>query len=189
MTNKRTLSKEIYYHIYNRGFNKQTLFFEEDDYERFFNTIDRYKKDKKYKDIKILSYCILPNHFHFLMREISEENLSPGSTETLDLEPGLDFCLISEFMNRIQLSYAMYFNSKYGDTVKKGLKLPVFEGRFKAKEILNDEYLAQVTQYIEWNAVKHEIVEKPEEWLYTSYKNEFEQTLLELEEDFDPFFK
>jgi len=196
MSNNRFLEPETYYHIYNRGFNKQTLFYDEDDYQRFFNNLERYKQDEKYKSIKILSYCLLPNHFHFLIietveniKEQSNKNLRPVSTKVEDLETGLDFCLISEFMRKISVAYAMYFNAKYGESIKKGLKFPVFEGRFKAKEITSDTYLAQVSQYIEWNAVKHEIVEKPEDWAYSSYKSDIDKNWIEYEEDFDPLFE
>lgn len=88
---------------------------------------------------------------------------------------------ISNFMRKLQVSYSMYFNARYSDSVKKGLKSPVFEGRFKAKEVLDEAYLTQLVTYIEYNAVKHELVEVIEDWPYTSWEK---SRRFSLEEDF-----
>ncbi len=173
----RKLNPDIYYHVYNRGFNKQTIFFEERDFNRFGSALDRYLHDEKFQTIKILSYCLLPNHFHLLV--IDEDK--PGL-----LKPGIR---ISDFFKSVQLSYAMYFNMKYGDSIKKGLKLPIFEGRFQAKEVTDDDYLHHLRNYIEFNAVKHGIVESPKDWQYSSYdEKNTDKKFLKLE-DFDPYFK
>jgi nitrate reductase assembly molybdenum cofactor insertion protein NarJ len=101
---------------------------------------------------------------------ISEEEaaLKPGLEKSvLQDKPGLELPAaeqISHFMNRVQQAYAMYFNAKYVELVKQGKKAPVFEGRFKAKEITDQDYLAQVSYYIRHNAVKHGVVENVEEW-------------------------
>lgn len=82
---------------------------------------------------------------------------SSNSSSNLDSE-------IPKFMQKIQQAYAMYFNKKYAETVKQGKKAPVFEGRFKAKEITDEGYLARVAFYVRHNAVKHEIVEDVKDW-------------------------
>lgn len=189
MSNKRTLRSETFYHIYNRGYNKQQLFFEDLDFQRFYNNFQRYKADEKYQNIKIKAFCFLPNHFHLLVWDDGKpaEISSLDSEENLS-EPGVR---ISEFMNRIQLSCAMHFNKKYGDKIKKGLKSPVFEGRFKAKEITDEAYLSQVHTYIEHNAVKHEIVKTPEDWPYSSYSFEGKSNMdFDFNDsEFDPWFE
>jgi putative transposase len=184
---KRTLEKGRFYHVYNRGHNKQQLFFDQQDYERFYHNIPLYKK--KYPHTHIHAWCILPNHFHFLLSEPSS-NSNPGwvSGEPGFESEGLEEANISNFMNRIQQSYAAFFNSKYRETIKKGLKAPVFEGRFKAKIVEEDDYLYQLKQYIECNAVKHEIVEKPEEWEYSSYYPDLSMEWHQKDE-FDPYFE
>jgi len=53
---------------------------------------------------------------------------------------------------------------------KKGLKLPVYEGRFKHRFVSNENYTEQLKGYIEWNPVKHKLVNSPEEWKYSSYE-------------------
>jgi len=88
-------------------------------------------------------------------------------------------------MNRVQQSYAAFFNAKYGDSVKKGMKQPVFEGRFQAKLVDDDEYLAQLTQYILQNAVHHKIVSNPQDWEWVSEKADSAQALEDFESVFD----
>ena len=159
MSNSRCLYTDSYYHVYNRGYNKQQLFFNHRDYERFCQKLDQYLIE--YPNIQIKNYCILPNHFHFLLLETG-----------LDQEPNQISVNISNFMRKLQVSYSMYFNARYGETVKLGLKYPVFEGRFKAKLIEDEYYLHQVTTYVESNAVKHELVTKAEDWPYSSFSIE-----------------
>lgn len=179
---KRSLKKKTYYHVYNRGWNKQQLFFFACDFQRFWETFLRYRED--YKMINIHVWCFLPNHFHLLISE-EEGALKPG-LERSDAEQ------ISHFMNRIQQAYAMYFNSKYAESVKQGKKAPVFEGRFKAKEITDEEYLARVTFYIRHNAVKHEIVDRVEDWPWagsTKSENFPVMDYTGIDAEFDPGFK
>ena len=152
------LQKNEFYHIYNRGCNKQQLFFEEKDFERFLINIARFSE--KYKNIVITSWALLPNHFHLILRE---KSLSDNPRRSIN---------ISRFMKSVQQSYAMFFNVKYGEKVKQGKKAPIFEGRFKAKLVQDGEYLEALKNYIEQNAVKHEIVKKPEEWNWSSFDKE-----------------
>ena len=134
-----------YYHIYNRWFEKQTIFRNKYDFERFYKYI--VKEQKLYETIKLVSYSFMPNHFHFVIH---------------NLETGLQ---ISEFMRKIQVSYAMYFKKKY----ETGLRTPVFEWRFKAKLLQDEEYLARCMSYVNFNPVKHNLVEDIQEYPWTSY--------------------
>ena len=191
--------KNTYYHIFNRGCNKQQLFFSHDDYQRFYDTIARYKIS--FPTIRIESFCFLPNHFHFLLMDdekISKFELKNNSIEQrssnlnfsreieLDKEES-ESEKISKFMQKIQQSYAMFFNQKYKDTVKKGLKGPVFEGRFKAKIIADQDYLEMIRYYIENNAVKHGLVENPEDWGYSSF--DISRERVEYSDEFNPYFE
>ncbi len=76
-----------------------------------------------------------------------------------------------------------YFNQKY---VRKGA---LFGNRFKTRTVEDDDYLHQLKYYIEHNAVKHEIVEKPEEWAYSSYSSKSTPGLILDIEKFDPYFE
>ena len=144
---KQPLIEWMYYHIFNRGFEKETLFYEYRDYKRFVENMVRYKQEFPW--INIYAWCLLPNHFHMLVK-----------SDKLGLE-------ISSFMRKLQQAYAMYFKTKYR-SLSPNLKLlqypQLFEWRFKAKLIDNEDYLNKVATYIAYNPIKHRIVERMEDW-------------------------
>ena len=109
MSNARyEFQENSYYHVYNRGYKKQTLCRSDVDFQRLYDYV--IKNHKLFPEIQIVSYCFLPNHFHFIFRS---------------LETGLK---ISDFMRRIQVSYAMYFKRKFETGLDDELpKFPVFE--------------------------------------------------------------
>ncbi len=139
-------ANDNYYHIYNRGVEKRTIFINRWDHLRFLETINFYRKyptpmklsdfrrgiesfkkpDEQKNLIEILCYCLMPNHFHFLVKQVEDNG-------------------ISEFMRRVSDSYTRYFNTKH-DRVG-----PLFQGVFKAKLIETDEYLLQLSKYIHRN--------------------------------------
>lgn len=146
MSNSRfEFQENNYYHIYNRWFEKQIIFKNDNDFERFYKYI--IKLLKEYETIKIVSWSFMPNHFHFVIH---------------NLETGLK---ISDFMRKLQVSYAMYFKRNY----KTGLNQPVFEWRFKAKLISDEEYLLKCLTYVNFNPLKHEIVDNIDNYKWTSY--------------------
>lgn len=140
-------ANESYYHIYNRGVEKRLTFLDRRDYLRFLETLNyyrkspqpmklsdfrrgtiQYKKLKKQNElIKILSYCLMPNHYHLLVQQLYEGG-------------------IIEFIRKVADSYTRYFNTKHE---RIG---PLFQGKFKAKIIESDEYLLQVSKYIHRNS-------------------------------------
>lgn len=144
---KIILEKDNIYHIYNRWFEKQTIFRNKNDFERFLKTMVKYNKDFDW--IKIYSYSFLPNHFHLIV-----------SSNKSGLE-------ISDFMRKIQQSYAMYFKVSSSPDLKKRWQL--FEWRFKAKLIQDQEYLERCLAYVNFNPIKHEIVKSIDDYERTSY--------------------
>lgn len=136
-----------YYHIYNRGVEKRDIFMDRRDYLRFLETLNYYRKSplpvklsdfrrgnlgiKKIEDqkeiVRIFCYCLMPNHFHLLVQQLSEGG-------------------ITQFMKKLSDSYTRYFNTK-GERVG-----PLFQGTFKAKLIETDEYLLQLSKYIHRNS-------------------------------------
>ena len=145
------------YHIYNRWFEKQFIFRFEKDYERFIKTMKKY--NDIYNWIKIYSYCLLPNHFHMIV-----------SSSKSGLE-------ISDFMRKIQQSYAMYFKTTSSPDLKTRWQL--FEWRFKSKLIKEEEYLVKCLAYVNFNPLKHNIVDDINNYKWTSYhqinKNKIEK--------------
>lgn len=132
-----------YYHVYNRWFEKMIIFKSKYDFERYYKLVVSYNKLEKYKQIKILSYSFLPNHFHFIISN-----------------PGVE---LSNFIWDIQNAYAKYFNIKYTR------KWQLFEWRFKAKLIQDQEYLERCIAYVNFNPIKHEIVKSIDDYERTSY--------------------
>ena len=145
-----------YYHIYNRGNSKQTIFHDEQDYLYFIkllfimNTVKHLKtrdnNSPEFKNEQIISigaYCLMPNHFHILLRQEKENG-------------------ITTFMLKISTAYAMYYNKKYKHT--GGL----FEGKFKSKHADKDRYLKYLFSYIHLNPLK--ILDK--NWKINGLKNE-----------------
>ena len=134
------------YHVYNRGINKQNIFFDEKDYATFLFYIKLYLDDpdklkdldpqkKKslvrrnfYGNINLLCYCLMPNHFHLLVKQEEERDLA-------------------EFMRCVLTNYSMYFNKKYN---RLG---PVFQGTYKAILVKDDAYLLHLSRYIHLNPV------------------------------------
>lgn len=115
-----------FYHVYNRGHNKQTIFYDAKDYRRYLKRLGEYLGKH---EVTILAYCLMPNHVHLLLRQDGDES-------------------IDRFIHRLHTAYTMYFNKKYE---KVGA---VFQGRFKAKLIDTDEYLLHVSRYIHINPVE-----------------------------------
>ncbi len=135
-----------FYHIYNRGNSKQTIFKNSGDYQRFqqmlfamnaveavtFRFIQKekmYSYDRGESLVAIGAYCLMPNHFHIL--------LTPA------IESG-----VQKFMLKLSTGYSMYFNKKYERTGS------LFEGRFKSQYVNSDEYLKYLFSYIHLNPLK-----------------------------------
>ena len=127
-----------YYHVYSRGINKEKIFLDKQDYEVFLSLFKRYLSDEPQKDlkgrlypsyhddIKLLAYCLMPNHFHAFVLQSEPE-------------------AIKELFKSVITAYSMYFNKKYK---RQG---PVFQSRYKASLILNDSYYEHISRYIHLN--------------------------------------
>ena len=146
MNRKFQFSIGEFYHLYNRGINKMPIFLDVFDKKRFIKllfvcnsrksvvfksiqgqSLDEIDRGETLVDIGI--YCLVPNHFHLLIKEKTENG-------------------ISEFVKKVATGYSMYFNKKYERTGS------LFEGPFKAKRIDTDEYLKYIFSYIHLNPIK-----------------------------------
>lgn len=145
MTNRKIAPLQLY-HIYNRSVLKIPLFKCAADYDRFKLKIVHYKK---LYPVKILAYCLMPNHFHFLIRE-PENPLSEKISNS------------SKFLQNLQNAYAKYFAIKYKHSGR------VFQGVFKSKRIDSDAYLNEIVRYIHENPVRKKLVATPKDWPYSS---------------------
>lgn len=133
--------QNAFYHIFNRGINKQDIFLADEDYEFFLSKL--HALGQKY-DHSIYALCLMPNHFHI-------------SLHTRKVP-------ISKIMSSLSTSYSMYFNRKYHHLGS------VFQNRFKSILIENDSYFLELSRYIYLNPVKAGLVQDPALYKYTSLR-------------------
>lgn len=163
MIRKREFVDGSYYHIFNRGVEKRKIFLTDKDFSRFYETLKHCLEDKRKpskrdqksqalktaKSVEIVAYCLMPNHFHLLLKQ----NSSGG---------------IVAFLQRVSNSYAKYFNAKYK---RSGV---LFEGRFKSLLVSSDEQLLHLSRYIHLNPVVSGLVNDPGAFEWSSYKEYLE---------------
>jgi len=134
----KTYGSDQYYHIYNRGVNRQDIFLEPEDRFYFLSLFKRHLSPDTEVDthnrpfaqfndeVELVAYCLMPNHFHLLCYLKEPDG-------------------IIHLMRSVMTAYTMYFNKKYSRT--GGL----YEGVFLASRITNDGYLWHVSRYIHLN--------------------------------------
>ena len=135
----REKSESGIYHVIIRGANRQEIFHDEEDKLRFLETLKKYKTDA---EMKVYGWCLMGNHVHLLLKEGKED--------------------LSITMKRLGVSYVWFYNLKYKTTGH------LFQDRFKSEKVETDEYLLTVIRYIHQNPVKAGIVERSEEWIWSS---------------------
>ena len=162
-----------YYHLYNRTNNEEALFRSEENYLYFL------KKYRFYLDdyLETIGYCLMPTHFHFLVRvrEIDGLHLG-GGVHQKDYDGGKDglhlgggvHLLSREISDKIGIllsSYTKAINKSYN---RHGSLL---QEHTKAKPIPSDKYLINLLTYIHQNPLRSGLVAKADEWLYSSYQD------------------
>ncbi|HCS41122.1 MAG TPA: transposase [Anaerolineaceae bacterium] len=130
------------YHIYNRGVNKELIFFSERNYQFFIYKMVNYMQD----NASILAYCLMPNHYHLLVKIKNADFVQKG------LQP-----FLISFTNSINI-----------DQKRIG---PLFQGRYQANLVFDDAYLLECVKYIHLNPVKAGLVKLLQEWGYSSYRD------------------
>lgn len=174
-----------YYHIYNRGVEKKPIFNIRRDYTRFLKTINYYqfagpkpklsrflfnpdlivKPNLNDKIVEIVCYCLMPNHFHFLVKQLKDGG-------------------ITEFVSKLSNSYTKYFNTKH---TRVG---PLFQGEFKAVLVTSDEQLIHVSRYIHLNPAVAYLVKNLDQYEWSSYSEYIHgRTGLSVKKDILAFFK
>lgn len=136
----REKSESGFYHILLRGVGQQNIFEDEEDSERFLQTLKRYQDEMKYE---IHAYCLMGNHVHLLIKDVKGE---------LDL-----------IIKKIAGSYAYYFNWKYERSGH------LFQDRFKSEVVKDDSYYLALIRYIHQNPQKANI-SSVQEYQWSSYK-------------------
>lgn len=158
------LVTDYYYHVYNRGNNKQKIFYDPTDYQRFLDLTNYYRfvdlpgsysnllKQKpsvqsdifdslminNYKLVEIICFCLMPNHYHLLLKQNRENG-------------------ISLYLSKLQNSYTRFFNKK---NKRVGALL---QGRFKAVKIESKEQLLHLSRYVHLNPYSSGVVKTEKE--------------------------
>lgn len=132
------------HHIIQRGHNKQAIFANDNDYLYYLENL----KDWKYNlCCKVYAYCLMTNHIHLI------------------LDPGEDVENLSKLMKRVAGRQTRYINKL------KARSGTLWESRYKSSPIGNDEYLMMCCRYIELNPVRAGMVEKPEDYRWSSCRH------------------
>lgn len=130
----------LFYHVFARGNNREPIFFEENNYQRFLANLERFRLPLTYK---LYAYCLLPNHFHLLLQ--------------------VDKINLSKIMQILITAYTMYINKKY-DRIGH-----IFQGRFQSIIVEKETYLLQVHRYIHLNPLKAGLVNNLKMYPWSSY--------------------
>jgi len=167
---KEPLVSGSYYHIFNRSIAQFRIFEKADFCERFVQMLDLYRfpdfnykysvflnlsmtnqeavierlKNSTQKYISIIAYCVMPTHFHLILRQDAADG-------------------ITKYMAKVLNSYSRYFNLSHQ---RKG---PLWEGHFENVLVKSDEQMLHLTRYIHLNPMSTGLINKPEEWKFSSY--------------------
>jgi len=131
------------YHIVSRGNNREPVFNDRKDFEKYLEICKRYKDRYEFK---LYHWVLMNNHVHLLLQAQKPD-------------------LLSKFMMKIDLSYFFIFQSKYGYVGH------LFQNRFKSTIINCDAYLLQCGKYIELNPVRAGMIAAPEDYPFSSYRH------------------
>jgi len=130
-----------YYHLYNRGVNRQPSFFERENYLFFLRKLREYLIPLT---LDVVAYCLMPTHYHVLAHLKSDD--------------------LSRPMQRWLLSYSKAINKRCQRVGS------LFQGRFQAASVDTDEHLLHLSRYIHLNPVLAGLAQRPEDWEFSSYR-------------------
>jgi len=140
---KRDFKPGAIFHIYNHAIDDYQLFYDDIDYNYMINI---FEENIEKIPSSIIAFCLMPDHYHFLIRQDSEVE-------------------IYKLFNYSFIRYAKYFNEKYS---RKG---PIFRSPLQHILVADKTYMIQLCKYIHLNPVRKDLVDQPENWIYSNYKN------------------
>lgn len=142
-----------FYHLYNRGNNRENIFLEERNYSYFLKLYAQHVSPVAYT----YAYCLMRNHFHLLIRVKDDIQRSERSKRSDRLDPA------TRAFKSLFMAYAMAINKAYHRTGK------LFQEHFSRIEITSDNYFTNLIFYIHFNPQKHGFVADFREWPWSSY--------------------
>jgi len=138
----RGTAEGFIYHVFNRGNDKKTIFHKDSDYAAFIKLV---RDAKNRHPVQMMAYCIMPNHFHFVVMPTNVQNLSK---------------LMQWLMTSHVRRYHKFHNSSGH----------IWQGRYRSFIIQNDIHLLTVVRYVEGNPVRARLVSAAREWPWSSYR-------------------
>jgi putative transposase len=137
----RGLGDGLIYHVLNRGNGTQEVFHKEGEYKVFLELL---QKARESYPVKLLAYCLMPNHFHLLMQPEKGEELS-------------------RWMQWLMTSHVRRYHQHYGTSGH------IWQGRYKSFIVQKDDHLLTVVKYIEGNPVRARLCDSAKSWLWSSH--------------------
>src|SRR3989338_10054650 len=168
MKSKNVFAEGEIFHVFNKSIANFPILKDLDNTKRFMQTLGYYnssfnkmnlgnflQENHDYDSdillpvegtfVKYLSYCLMPDHYHLLIKILIDRKFS-------------------KYISDVENSFSRYFNIRFK---RKG---PLWQSRFKAVRIKTNEQLLHVSRYIHLNPTTANLVKKPEDWIYSSYK-------------------
>ena len=142
----RKQSQSGIYHVMLRGINRQDLFHNNDDLQKMITVLSECTEISR---VRLHGYCLMTNHVHLLAQ----------TGEDFDSET------LAQYMKRIAVRYAMYYNNKYNRVGS------LFQDRYRSEAVETDAYFLVALRYIHQNPVKAGIAKTPSEHVWSSYGN------------------
>ena len=136
----RAARADVCYHVFTRGNARQTVFHDSIDFEMFMHLLHRACEERP---MRLLAWCLMPNHLHLALRPLGDGGLGP-------------------WMQWLLTAHVRYHRRRYA-TVGR-----IWQGRFKAFPMQQDDHLLTVLRYIERNPVRAGLVAEAARWLWSS---------------------
>lgn len=155
------MQSDTIYHIYNRANGSENLFRNDENYRYFLQQWVKYTESIA----ETYAYCLMSNHFHFLIRTLGEDQLKKNYStlgKFQSFQELMEFRFSKQFANLFS-SYTQAYNKMYN---RRG---SLFTPNFKKKEVDTDEYLTNIIFYIHHNPVHHGFRNRIENWPFCSY--------------------
>lgn len=166
---KYSFKSGCFFHVFNKSIANYSILKDLNNSQRFVDILDYYnnlevkpsfstylKANLEFKNqiliprstakIKFITYCIMPDHYHLLIKILCDYTLS-------------------KYINDVENSFTRFFNIKFE---RKG---PLWQSSFKAVKIKTNEQLLHVSRYVHINPTTSNLVTKPEDWVFSSYRN------------------
>lgn len=168
------LETDNMYHVYNRANGSECLFVSDENYRFFLRKFEQYISPIA----DTFCYCLMPNHFHFLVKIKSEKDVEEYirkrsfKSKTLQGFKTLEGLAEQEYMSKFLTQQFSHFFNSYTQSFNKQQyrKGSLFMHPYKRKAVTTQEYLIKLIHYIHYNPVEAVLCSKPEDWLYSSYR-------------------